>query len=408
MKMNKAYKTELDPTREQEQLFWQYCGCVRFVWNWALGTRIEAYQERGESLRQQDLQSPLVAMKREEETAWLADVPSSALLACLLDQDRAMNAFFRRVKQGGAPGFPKFKARGISKPSFRVYAGARIDKKTGRMLHRGVYVVGRKICLPKVGPVRLKEKGYIPTREELDAMGGRIIAATISHRAGRWFVSCSVEYDGEAVAPRMSGPTLAIHPGVRVWASIMNESGEITHIENPRPLAGQERKLKRLQRQLSRKQKGSANRAKARDQLAGAHYRVAMQRTEAINQLAAKIVKMEPKEVILQAWSVKEMMEDELSEKPRVVAKAVHKGLADSALGQMIEHIARKCEESGVAVHVVPKEYPVSRRCPSCAEVGPASLSHTITCPSCGAKHDREHMACKNLHDWLASECAVL
>jgi len=189
----------------------------------------------------------------------------------LRDLDQAFAHFFRRVKEKKAGkqlkvGFPRFKSKKNGLGSFRL---------TG-----AIHIFEKAIQLPRLGRLRLKERGYLP------GSGAHILNATVSEKAGRWFVSLQVkmEIPEAAVTDKpVAGVDLGIHR--------MAQVSDGMYFENPRALKSALTKLKRAQRVVSRRQKGSANRRKAVKQLARAHFRVSNLRKDALHQATTSLTK---------------------------------------------------------------------------------------------------------------------
>jgi putative transposase len=194
----------------------------------------------------------------------MCKVSKCAPQEALRDLDRAFQHFFRRVKKKKAEksiqvGFPRFKSRKKGLGSFRLTGAIRIFEG--------------HIQLPRLGVLRLKERGYLPTGDE------HILSATVSEKAGRWFVSVQVEMeipDPEAQEKPAAGVDLGIDRLAQV--------NDGTCFENPRAMKKSLARLKRLQRRVSRRKKGSENRQKAVRQLAKAHYRVANIRKDSLHR----------------------------------------------------------------------------------------------------------------------------
>ncbi len=230
MKITRGYKTELDPSVKQQILLCQCAGTARFAYNYGLARKQEVYKESGKSISGIDLQRELTARKHSD-LPWLRRMSKWIVQNALRDLDDAYTNFFRRVRERKAGKkhhklvFPKFKSKSQGRGSFR--------------LDKPIHVFEDRIQLPKLGTIRLKEHSYIPTS------GVKVLSATVSERAGRWYVSVLVE---ELV-----------------------------------PAAVQER-------HLSRCKKGSKNRQKARAQVARLHARIANIREDALHQATSSIV----------------------------------------------------------------------------------------------------------------------
>src|SRR3989442_10728009 len=199
MKIKRGYKTELDPTSEQSVLLCQCAGIARFAYNYGLARKQEAYQNRQPTPYANDLQRELTARKHAD-LPWLNVASKWVVQNALRDLDDAFKNFFRKValkkagKHKGKCGYPKFKSRKKGRGSFR--------------LDGPIHVFADGVQLPRLGTIKLKEKDYLP----IDA---NVLFATISEKAGRWYVSIQVEE--EHAEPRPStGPAIGVDLGIKV------------------------------------------------------------------------------------------------------------------------------------------------------------------------------------------------
>src|SRR5579864_6466203 len=201
MKITRGYKTELDPTVKQRILLCKSAGTARFAYNYGLARKQEVYTERGQSISAIDLQKELTTRKHTD-LPWLKGVSKWIVQNALRDLDQAHEHFFRRVRdrkdrKAGQKhqnlGFPKFKSKSQGRGSFRLDKPIRVSED--------------RIQLPKLGTIRLKEHSYIPTS------GVKVCSATVSERAGKWFVSVLVE---EQVPPvvKASGQPIGVDLGI--------------------------------------------------------------------------------------------------------------------------------------------------------------------------------------------------
>ena len=329
-KILRAYKTELDPNNTQRTLLLKHAGARRWAFNWGLRRKIEEYERTGKSPNAKALHRELNRLKNtdplEGGVPWMYEVSKCAPQEALWDLDEAFQNFFRRVKEGRKPGFPRFKSKKRGIGGFRL---------TGT-----IKVFERHLQLPRLGRIRLKERGYLPFRDPTV----HILSATVTERAGRWFVSLQVEMEIEKVPPKEAAV------GVDVGISALATLSDGKTFENPRALLGAERKLKRLQRSVSRKRKGSKNRQKA------------------VRRLA--------------------------------------KALKDAAFGELRRQVEYKTSWNGGRVVLADRFYPSSRTCSRCKQVKEhLELSERIfTCDSCGLVIDRDLNAALNLKDVAASD----
>ena len=271
MKITRGYKTELDPTVKQHMLLCQCAGTARFSYNYGLARKQEVYKESGKTISAIDLQKELTARKHSD-LPWLKGVSKWIVQNALRDLDQAYDNFFRRVREKKAGkkhknlGFPKFKSKSQGRGSFR--------------LDKPIRVFEDRIQLPKLGTIRLKEHSYIPTS------GVKILSATVSERAGRWYVSVLVAESVPQVIPA-TGKPLGVDLGI---SSLAVCSDGRPPIKNAKALRANLKRLKRYQRHLSRCKKGSKNREKARHQVARLHARIANIREDVLHQASSSLV----------------------------------------------------------------------------------------------------------------------
>ncbi|MBU1750285.1 MAG: transposase, partial [Chloroflexi bacterium] len=245
MKVLRGYKTELDVNDRQRTACLRHAGAARFAYNWGLQRKIDAYQAGQPTPTAIDLHRELNALK-QTELDWMYEVSKCAPQEALRDLDRAFAHFFRRVKlqkQGQHPGpvgFPRFKSRKRGIGSFRLTGSIRVFEDA--------------IQLPRLGRLRLKERGYLPiTSQGPDPVAAaKILSATVSERAGRWFVSLQVEMELPDPIPAQVDP-LGVDLGVQTLATCSDG----TTYANPKALGRAQEQLRRLQRQLARQQPGS-------------------------------------------------------------------------------------------------------------------------------------------------------
>ena len=258
--MEKAYKFRIYPNKQQEELINKTFGCCRFVYNKYLAKRIELYENNKETYSYKQCSSDLTNLKKE--LVWLKEVDSTSLQSSLKDLETAYKKFFKEKS-----GFPKFKS-----------------KKTNRFSYKTKYTNGnieylrKHIKLPKIGMVKIRDK-QIPQ--------GRILNATISKEpSGKYFVSLCCT-DVEVKRFENTNSNIGLDLGIKEFCITSN--GET--IENPKYLKKSLNKLAKLQRELSRKSKGSSNRNKARLKVARLQERISNQRKDFLQKLSTKLIK---------------------------------------------------------------------------------------------------------------------
>jgi putative transposase len=366
----KGYKTELKLNNHQRTACVKHCGAARFAYNWGLRQKIAAYQETGKSPSAIDLHKQLNLLK-QSELSWLYEVSKCAPQEALRDLDKAYANFFRRVKQGDKEvGFPKFKSRKHGLGSFRL---------TG-----SIKVFERSIQLPRLGKLRLKESSYIPT------CGVKILSATVSEQAGRWFVSVQVEQQVNEPLPN-SNEIIGVDLGIKAMATCSN--GLI--FDNPQPLKAKTKQLKRWQKRLSRRVKGSQNRKKAQRKVAIIHARIANLRADSLHKATSMIIAQKPQAIVLEDLNLKGMV------KNHKLARAI----SDVGMGEFGRQMAYKAAWQGITVIYADKWFPSSKTCSHCGNVKlELSLAErTYHCDFCGFTLDRDLNAAINLKNTVSS-----
>ncbi len=347
-------------------------GASRYVYNWGLAESQRAYELTGKRPRLSDLKKELVRLKKTE-APWLYEVSAHIGQQALVDLDRAFDRFFKGLKGGGpCSGFPRFHKKG-ERDSARVYE---------------VALEERHLRLPMVGRVRLKE-----TRTDR-GFEGRILSATIRRRADRWFVSLTVEVEKAIPVPRpVKGARDVVGVDLGLHAAAVIHDGETTRVVAPqRALRSNLKRMRRLNRQLARKQRGSANRAKAKLELARLHYRISCQRQDFLHQLSSELTKTKSL-VVLEDLHLKGMQRN------RSLALSV----GDAGMGELRRQMAYKAVWYGSTVVVAERFFPSTQLCSGCgcsnaAVRGFEGLKErTHHCTACGVVLDRDENAAINL-----------
>lgn len=361
--MLKSYKTEIYVNNEQRNLLIQHIGCARFTFNWALGIKKEAFDKKEKIPNYVELSRRLTVLKKEKYP-WFYNCSSSIPTNALIDCDRALDNFFNRCKKKvkGKKGFPKFKSKKNPIKSCRFNGKIKIEDNI--------------ITLPKVGEIRLLEKGYIP--ENL-----KILSATISTRAGRWFVSVNVE---EPDIPR-STPKVDIL-GVDLGIKTLAVCSDGTEYSNPKALESNLKKLKRLQRKLSRQKKGSKNREKTKAKIAKLHYKISNIRKDCLHKSTTGIVQ-KANVIVLENLKVSNMLKnDKLS-----------RSISDVGFYEFRRQIEYKAKWNNRSVIFADTFYPSSKLCSSCGwRDEELTLNNRVfKCKDCGLEIDRDLNASLNL-----------
>jgi len=364
----KAYKSRLELNNKQRSWCNRCAGTARYVFNWGLAEwqcQYEAYKEDNE-LKRPSRYGLCVQFNsiKDDWCPWIREMPYAVTEASFERLGKAFDNFFRRVKQGDAKaGYPKFKNRSGRK-SFQL---------------RGVKVEQDQVYFPKLGWVRLSQTDYIPT----GATYG--VYAAISERAWHWYIAILVK-DEEEVTAELNQTVLGIDFGIKSLAVVSN--GKV--FENPRPLRDAQAKLARLQREISRREKGSENRKKSVAKLARAHKRVADIREHTLHQISDYITaKCKPAVIVLEDLNVAGMA------KNHHLAQAIN----DVSFAELRRQIEYKAERLGIAVMIADRWFPSSKTCSNCGCVKSdlTLADREYICPDCGFTLDRDLNAARNL-----------
>jgi len=363
MLINRAYRYELDPNNIQRSSLAQHAGVARFAYNWGLEQRIKQYKSNQGNDRFTNAmkQHKLLNSLKKDQFSWMYETSKCAPQEALRDLHRAFKNFYRGFKSGKKVGFPHFKKRGV-RDSFRLTGTIRFHE--------------RAIQLPRIGKVRIKEK-------KKSYYGGRMLSVTVRRRANRWFVSVTVEEDILDPQP-VRGVPVGVDLGVKTLATLSDR----TTFTNPRALGRRLRKLRKLSKSLSRRQKGSKNREKAKTRLAKMYLRVFNIRQDTLHKVTTYLAKNHSK-VIIEDLCVSGML------KNRQLARAI----ADVGFYKFRRQLEYKCEWYGSELVIVSRTFPSSKMCSRCGHRNKElSLSEReYHCEQCGLEIDRDLNAALNL-----------
>ena len=357
----KAYKYRIYPNREQQELINKHIGCCRYVYNLCLEKKINAYKTSKKSISCFELIKLLPSLKKEREISFLKEVNSQSLQAAIYSLDNAYKKFFKEKK-----GFPKFKSKRNARQSFQIVQNTTVNFKENR------------VFIPK-----FKEGIKCRFHRFFD---GKIKNSTVSRTStGRYYISIMVQFDEDnpSKKPIDESKAVGIDLGIKTFATLSNGD----EIPNPKNLKNALTKLKRLQRRLSKKAKGSNNRERARRVLACQYERVANRRNDFLQKVTHKLVTTYDT-ICLETLSPKNMI------KNHHLAQA----LSDIAIGRFNQLINQKAEWHGVNILRIGKFEPSSKMC-SCGYVyKDLKLSQRVwTCPNCGRRNQRDLLAANNI-----------
>lgn len=364
--MQRGVKCRIYPDREQENLINRIFGCCRLIYNKGLDMRKEAY-ENGEKVGYNQTSAMLTELKKQPDFEFLKEADSVALQQSLCDLDRGFVNFFEK-----RAGYPKFKA----KHSTQTYRTINQNDK--------IRIVGGYIRLPKIGYVKIKQTMEI----------GHIISATIKKTpTGKFFVVLNVDFEPEA--REIKNNSVGIDVGIRDFCTLSNGDKEA----NPEHIKKNLKKLRREQKRLSKKQKGSNNYGKQRIRVATVHENVSNQRNDFLQKLSTRLI-CENQTICLEDISVKDIItETQNSEACRKQKRNMNRSQYDVSWAEFFRMLEYKAKWYGNTIIKVPSDYPSSRICHSCGEQH-EKLNPKIRkwkCPVCGETHDRDINAAINI-----------
>lgn len=353
-----AYKYRIYPTAAQAKALDFHFGAVRYVYNRYRAAREGYYQDTGETLSEFDCSLDLTEHKREAGNEWLQQAYNQSLQQAIRDLDRAYRNFF-----AGRARYPRFKGKRSHQSIRYLFAG-----------NNKLRITNGRIRIPKVGGVKITQHRHIE---------GTPKYMTVSKtKSGKFFVSIKCQKD--VTPPSAIGPEVGIDLGLKAFVTLSDGRT----IDPPKHLRKAERRLKRLQRLLSRKRKGSANRRKVKVLLARQHEKVANRRADFLHKLSRQLVATHGHIGI-----------EDLYVKGMVRNHRLAKSIVDAGWGEFVRQLEYKGEWYGCRVVKVDRWFASSRICNDCGATGADMRlkDRHWSCTECGAIHDRDLNAARNI-----------
>ncbi len=355
MKQTRCYKYPLYPTDDQEQTLIAWAGARRFIWNWALNRRQDYYKQTGKSLRAMALNKELTILKRQTETLWLYTVPNDLLQNVFRDLDKAFANFFAKRSR-----FPKLKKKATTPHAMRFNGAVYIrDSKTVR--------------IPKMGHVKARVDRF---------PDGETKSATVKQDAvGKWWI-IFVAHEEWSIPFRDGENPIGIDMGLSSFATLSNG----TKIDAPRFYRRGERQLRKAQRIMARKQRGSKNRLKAKNHVARIHEKIRNRRESFLHRVSKTLVQ-EYTHLCIEDLNIKGLVKTKLA-----------KSFTDAGIGSFIRMLRYKSAWYGAELIQVDRFYPSSKTCSVCGQKTVLTLSQrSWTCAMCHTVHDRDVNAAINI-----------
>ncbi|MGI5326289.1 IS607 family element RNA-guided endonuclease TnpB [Actinomadura nitritigenes] len=354
--VTQAYRFALDPTPGQERALHSHAGAARFAWNWGLAACRDRYDTEGAWWSATELHKLWNRMKKSDPgLGWWGENSKCVYQEAFRDLDRALREFARSrkgLRKGRRLGFPRFKKRGRCRDSFRFGAG---------VMRCG----GRTVTLPRLGTIATHESTRKLARR-LENGTARTLSATVSRTAHRWYVSFTVHLDRTIAARHVRpGSAVGVDLGVKTLLTAAGDLGPVMEVAGPKALRAGLRKLRRLSKAHSRKQRGSANRAKAAQRLARHHARVADMRADALHKATTHL-----------AARYETVVVEDLNVTGMVANRQLARAVADQGFGAVRRMLSYKTGWRGGRLVVADRWFPSSKTCSGCGRRKPSlSLS---------------------------------
>ena len=384
-----AYRFALDPAPAQERMLRSHAGAARFAWNWGLAQCQQRYQAEGSWYSGQELHKLWnTAKKADPALAWWTENSKCVYQEAFRNLDRALQDFIKSKKgqrKGKRLGFPRFKKRGKCRDSFRFSTGA-------------ISCTGTTVTLPRLGVIRAHESTRKLARR-LAAGTARIVSATVSRTAGRWFVSFTVQVD-RAIPERHARPgsAIGVDLGITTLLTSVDDQGTVITVRGPKALRSSLRALRRASRAHSRKAPGSANRRKSAARLARIHARVANVRADALHKATSGL-----------AARYETVVAEDLNVAGMTRNRRLARALADQGFGLARRMLCYKMTWHGGRLVLAGRWFPSSKMCSGCGAVkAKLPLSERTYRCGCGLVTGRDVNAAANLLNLAASEAESL
>jgi putative transposase len=366
VRVNQAFRFELSPNEGQRKALAQHIGAARFAYNWGLSLCQKALEEGSRLPSAAELHREWNRWKREN-APWWTEVSKCAPQEAFRDLEKALKNWRK-----GKSRFPRFKRKKLAPDNGARFTGA-------------IKVFSRHIQLPRIGRVRSKE----PTDKLLKLLEerkARILSATLSREANRFYVSLTCEVERPDPKPKevkREDDVVGIDLGLSSFAVLSDG----TRIEAPKPLAKKLRLLKRRSKQLSRKQKGSNNSKKAALRLARLHRKVKNLRRDFLHKQTTWLARTKPV-IVVEDLNVRGLSRSWLS-----------RSVADVGWGTFLRMLEYKAKWYGATLIVAPRSFPSTRLCSRCGHLHKRiPLSQRVfRCTACGLQIDRDLNAALNL-----------
>lgn len=376
--MIKSFKIRLYPTKEQETAIWQHIGSCRYIWNWMLNKQQEVREQGGKHLSAFDMINLLKPLKNDGEHEWLYDVSSASLQIVCQDLQKAYDKFFKKTS-----GFPKFKSRKHSKPSYPI--------------RQNIWFTGNIVTIEKLGKIRFKTSFTFP-----EGRGRKFSNPRIKNQNGKWILSFGMKCENQAL--QLTDTSMGIDLGIKDLAIVENDGNKIVfyNINKSKKMKRLIKKQKYIQRSISRKYEANKQgkkyiKTKNIERLEEKYHHISAHitniRENYIHQCTHKLISLLPKRIVMEDLNVSGMM------KNRHLSRVIQ----EQKWYEFIRQMKYKSEWAGIEFVQVSRFYPSSKTCSYCGNVKKdLKLSdRTYICNMCGAVIDRDYNAAINLSRYV-------
>lgn len=389
-KMLQSFKVRLEPNNKQITKLFQYSRTARFIYNWTLAKEQENYKTGGKFIKNGELRKELTRLKKTSEYSWLNAVSNNVAKQAVKDACDAYIKFFKGLSK-----IPKFKSRKKSKPSF--YVDSLKIQCTSDHIKLEAFANSKRKSKQKLNWIKLSEKYRIPFGESIKYYNPRV-----TFDGSQWYISVGVEV--ENIKPKLSDESIGIDLGLKNLAIVSNIDKPFKNINKTLRVKKLEKRLKRFQRQVSRKyemnKQGNKyiktnNTIKLETKINTLHKRLNNIHLDYRHKVTTEIVKTKPFRVVMEKLNVTQMLKN----------KHLSQSVSKQGFYEFKALMKYKCEKNGIEFIEADKWYPSSKTCSKCGYVkSKLSLSErTFICECCGAVIDRDKNASINLSRYEVS-----
>lgn len=385
--MIKAIKVRLYPTRYQEELMFKSAGVARFSYNWGLAFLNNYYEKNNESLSIRDLRKEFTKLRNRKECTWLKEVSSEIPQQALKDLGESFKKFFRKESS-----YPRFKKKGKCEVSFFH-------------LNNKFIVKDKYIKLEKIGYVKMKDEGRLPVGNyKKDKI--KVLNPRVKFNGKFWYLSLALEVE-DKLNNKLTDISVGVDLGIKDLAIVSNIDKPFKNINKSKEVKRLNKKLKRLQRQVSRKydilksgdafRKGEKltkiqNIIKLEKQIKLVHKRIADIRLNHIHQTTNTIVKTKPCRVVVEDLNVRGLLKN----------KHLSKAISEQCFNKFITILEYKCKWNRIEFVKADRFFPSSKMCSCCGTIKTdlRLKDRTYICPNCNLVIDRDKNASINLANY--------